>query len=178
MTNAAFWNELKLIVRGRVFFLPRMADQRKVKLFSSIIFLSLCFKKKQEVVLQICHCIYSHKFHSIYVDDIRNTDLSRIIISLLWFVLRVNSSRSLWIKRFIYKPLDLLYFFVHTRSIYDQKTTLLCELWLLITSHHPVKFSSDRLRGSKDIMKFICQANSCKQRDQRNMWLCGWICDS
>ena len=101
MTNAAFWNELKLIVRGRVFFLPRMADQRKVKLFSSIIFLSLCFKKKQEVVLQICHCIYSHKFHSMYVDDIRNTDLSRIIISLLWFVLRVNSSRSLWIKRFI-----------------------------------------------------------------------------
>ena len=36
MTNAASWNELSYYVaRG---FLPRMADQRKVKLFSSIIF--------------------------------------------------------------------------------------------------------------------------------------------
>ena len=32
--------------------------------------------------------------------------------------------------------------------------------WLLITSHHPVKSSSNRLRGSKDVTIFICHVNS------------------
>ena len=68
-------------------------------------------------------------------------------------------SRSLT-KSFIYKPLDSLYFFIYTQAIYDPRTTLICEWWLLITSHHPVKFSSNKPRGSKYTTKFICRVNS------------------
>ena len=52
----------------------------------------------------------------------------------------------------------------------------LWEWWLLITSHHPVKFSNNRPRGNKDITKLIYHVNSCNHVI-KGMWLCGWTCD-
>ena len=66
-------------------------------------------------------------------------------------------------------PLDLLFFFffIYTRIICDQRTTLLCEWWLLVTSHYPVKFSSSRLHGNKNITKLICHVY---WPNRKNMW--------
>ena len=49
---------------------------------------------------------------------------------------------------------------------------LLCEWWLLTTSHHPVKFSSNKPRGSKNITKFICYMNS---RNKVTIGICGFV---
>ena len=87
----------------------RFADQRKVKLFSSIIFLPLlCFKKKQEVDLRICHCINSYKFHSVSVDDIKKHKFQQNynkIFNLFKFIIICFTGQQL--KEFVNKELYL-----------------------------------------------------------------------
>ena len=63
----------------------------------------------------------------------------------------------------------MLYFFIYAQTNY--------EWWLLITSHHPVNFSSNRPHGSKDITKFICHVNSRNHVIEGNvaLWLDMWL---
>ena len=62
------------------------------------------FFKTKVVVLQICHCIYSHKFHSISIDIFPgNTSLSTIIRKLNYKNLFFNFTIFCFKPRF---PLD------------------------------------------------------------------------
>ena len=64
-------------------------------------------------------------------------------------------------------PLDLLFFFyLYTNHLWS-KNQLLCEWWLLLTSDYPVKFSSSRLHGNKNITKLICHVY---RSNRKNMW--------
>ena len=65
MIKAASLNKLKL-VRQKAAFFQRMVVYREVKLFSNII--SLCFLG--EAVIQICLCVFDHKFYPISIDYI------------------------------------------------------------------------------------------------------------
>ena len=78
------------------FFFPRIADQRKVKLFSSIIFLSFCFKKQERwssksvtafiAINFIQYNRYWMKFIAINAVAGQNTNLIKIVIKFLIFL--------------------------------------------------------------------------------------------
>ena len=98
---------------------------------------------KKEVILQICHCIYSHKFLTIPLMISENTNLSKIILFKTFLVL-----------------LGLLLFVV-IRGCKDI-TKFICHVTLFI-NHLYVKFDSDRPRESEFITFFICHVTLCDQ---------------
>ena len=66
MMKAASLNKLKLVRQKAVFF-QRMVVYREAKLFSNILSLSVFWEK---LVIQICLCVFDHKFYPISIDYI------------------------------------------------------------------------------------------------------------